>query len=136
MGFTIMKKLIKKILREDLKINDSRSRKLLEPLKRYLFSRGLPNYICFSLVIIGKNNNPMVLLVGNDLYHSGNFDIKLQSEISNVFNTSDITIMLYHSNHSSPFLDCQEYLNMLRKQDNYNKTFFIIPNKGYPSKFD
>ena len=85
---------------------------------------------------MGKNNNPMVLLVGNDLYHSGNFDIKLQSEISNVFNVRDITIMFYHSNHSSPLLDCQEYLNMLRKMDNYNKVFFIIPNKGYPYKFD
>ena len=84
-----MKKLIKKILREEVKINDSRSKKLLEPLKRYLFSRGLPNYICFSLGIIGKNNNPMVLLVGNDFYHSGNFDIKLQSEISNVFNVRE-----------------------------------------------
>jgi ABC-type polysaccharide/polyol phosphate transport system ATPase subunit len=119
-----MKDLIRKILREEVEKNTNIER-YLNPLKKYIAMRSLPDFVCFSTVI--ESEHAIIVLFHYSRLVDNDFENKINSEIKKVFNTNDIIVTGFFGKETN----CKENLERLLKNDDYNKKFFLIPNKNY-----
>jgi hypothetical protein len=119
-----MKDLIRNILREEVAKNTNIER-YVNPLKKYITMRSLPDFVCFSTVI--ESEYAIILLFHYNRLISDDFEKKINSEIKKVFNTNDILVTGFFGGEMS----CEKNLERLLNNDDYNKKFFLIPNKNY-----
>jgi hypothetical protein len=119
-----MKDLIRNILREEVG-KSTNIEKYLNPVVKYFMKRTLPSFICFTTVMISEYNI-IVLFQYNQLV-SQNIEQKIQKEINNVFKINDIWVTGFFGDEHN----CEKRLEKLKYKEDYNKTFFIIPNKNY-----
>jgi hypothetical protein len=117
-----MKDLIRKILREEVEKNIER---YLNPLKKYIAMRSLPDFICYTNII--QAEHAIIILFQYNRLINDDFERKINSEIKKVFNTNDIIVTGFFGKESN----CKENLKRLVNNDDYNKKFFLIPNKNY-----
>lgn len=119
-----MKDLIRKILREEVD-KDRNMERYLNPLKKYISMRSLPDFVCYTNVI--KNEHVIIVLFQYSRLVNDDFERKINTEIRKVFNTNDIIVTGFFGKETN----CEENLERLLKNDDYNKKFFLIPNKNY-----
>lgn len=119
-----MKDLIRNILREEVEKNTNLER-YLNPLKKYISLRPLPDFVCFSTIL--KSEYAIILLLQYNRLVGNDFESNLNSEIKKVFNTNDIIVTGFFGSE----MNCEENLERLLNNDDYNKKFFLIPNKNY-----
>lgn len=123
-----MKDLIRNILREEVAKNTNLER-YMNPLKKYIAMRSLPDFVCYTNVI--QSEHAIIILFQYSRLISSNdyFEKNINSEIKKVFNTNDVIVTGFFGSEMS----CEENLERLLKNDDYNKKFFLIPNKNYNS---
>lgn len=119
-----MKDLIRNILREEVAKNTNIER-YMSPLKKYIAMRSLPDFVCYTNVI--QSEHVIIILFQYNRLTNDYFEKKINTEIKKVFNTNDIIVTGFFGSEMS----CEENLERLLKNDDYNKKFFIIPNKNY-----
>lgn len=119
-----MKELIRNILREETEKNTNIER-YLNPLKKYVAMRSFPDFVCFSTIL--KTEHAIILLFHYNRLISNDFEAKINSEIKKVFNVDNILVTGFFGKENR----CEENLERLLNDDEYNKNYFIIPNKNY-----
>jgi hypothetical protein len=119
-----MKDLIKKILREEVEKNTNIER-YLNPLKKYIAMRSLPDFVCYTNVLLSER--VIIVLFQYDRLVNDYFERMINSEIKKVFNTNDIIVTGFFGKE----MNCEKNLERLLNNDDYNKKFFLIPNKNY-----
>ena len=97
----------------------------MNPLKKYIAMRSLPDFVCYTNVI--QSEHVIIILFQYNRLTNDYFEKKINTEIKKVFNTNDIIVTGFFGSEMS----CEENLERLLKNDDYNKKFFIIPNKNY-----
>lgn len=121
-----MKDLIRNILREEVAKNTNIER-YVNPLKKYIAMRSLPDSVCFTSIVISENI--IIVMFRYNRVMAKTFEEKIQSEIKKVFNTNNIYVTSFFTDEKT----CEENLERLLKSDEYNKKLFLIPNKNYNS---
>jgi capsule polysaccharide modification protein KpsS len=119
-----MKDLIRNILREEVAKNTNIER-YLNPLKKYIAMRSLPDSVCFTSIVLSENI--IIVMFRYNRVMAKTFEEKIQSEIKKVFNTNNIYVTSFFTDEKT----CEENLERLLNNDDHNKKFFLIPNKNY-----
>jgi hypothetical protein len=119
-----MKDLIRNILREEVEKNTNIER-YLNPLKKYIAMRSLPDSVCFTSIVLSENI--IIVMFRYNRVMANTFEEKIQSEIKKVFNTNNIYVTSFFTDEKT----CEENLERLLNNDDHNKKFFLIPNKNY-----
>jgi hypothetical protein len=124
-----MKDLIRKILKEELDIYTKKDYNRLSNLViKYLSVRPLADFVCFSAVL-PTDHGVIVLLQYNKLiYDSNSYEQKLQNEMKKVFNMDAFLMVTGFYGEEKT---CEEKVAKLKNSNDYNKKFFLIPNKNY-----
>jgi len=124
-----MKDLIRKILREELDIYTKKDYNRLSNLViKYLTIRPLADFVCFSTVISTDHGIIVLLQYNRFTYDSNSYEQKLQNEMKKVFNMNAFLMVTGFYGEEKT---CEEKLKNLKNSDEYNKNFFLIPNKNY-----
>jgi hypothetical protein len=121
-----MKDLIRKVLREEIEKNKNMER-YLNPLKKYIAMRSLPDFVCFTTILKIKTGDAIIVLFHYNRLVNNDFEAKINSEIKKVFNTGGILVTGFFGKETK----CEENLERLLNGDEYNENYFIIPNKNY-----
>lgn len=119
-----MKELIRNILREETE-KSTNIEKYLNPLKKYISLRPLPDSVCFTSIVLSENI--IIVMFRYNRVMSKTLEEKIQSEIKKVFNTNNIYVTSFFTDEKT----CKENLERLLNSDDYNKKLFLIPNKNY-----
>jgi hypothetical protein len=123
-----MKDIIRKILREEVELDKKEvDQNTLNFVIRYFSMRTLPKFVCFSTIIKADHAVIILLQYNKYLYNPTDYEQKIGSEIRKILNKKNILVTGFYTEEKN----CEERLENLKNSQDYNKKFFLVPNKNY-----